>query len=65
LAEFGGGFDALGHTGESGCCTYPWVAGTFGLREGTLIGVMVLARPVVKPFDPKQIDLPPLSLIRR
>src|SRR5215471_18124963 len=27
------------------------------LREGTLIGVMVLARPVVKPFDPKQIEL--------
>jgi GAF domain-containing protein len=27
------------------------------LREGTLIGVMVLARAVVKPFDPKQIEL--------
>jgi signal transduction histidine kinase len=27
------------------------------LREGTLIGVMVLARPMVKPFDPKQIEL--------
>jgi GAF domain-containing protein len=27
------------------------------LREGTLIGVMVLARPVVKPFSTKQIEL--------
>jgi GAF domain-containing protein len=27
------------------------------LREGSLIGVMVLARPVVKPFSTKQIEL--------
>jgi GAF domain-containing protein/anti-sigma regulatory factor (Ser/Thr protein kinase) len=27
------------------------------LREGTLIGVMTLARPAVEPFDAKQIDL--------
>jgi len=27
------------------------------LREGTLIGVMALARPVVKPFNAKQIEL--------
>jgi GAF domain-containing protein/anti-sigma regulatory factor (Ser/Thr protein kinase) len=27
------------------------------LREGTLIGVMILARPVVEPFNTKQIEL--------
>src|SRR6266567_6886659 len=30
LVGFGGGFDALGPTDALGCCTCPWVAGTFG-----------------------------------